>query len=149
MLTPSALPPPTPVAEPLAAAVPARTAMGGPGAVGARPEGESASAAATVAVPPNPSLRLEPALGLVVLEFRDPGGERRTIPSSKELEAYRNAARGTGAAPGLALAAGGASGQAAPQTSSPPAGNPPPPPNSASSGLALPPPPPAAPAVSR
>jgi len=62
------------------------------------------------AVMPNPTLRIEPALGLVVLEFRDQHGEAQTIPSERELEAYRNAARGI-ARPGD-------------QISSPPAGNP-------------------------
>jgi|GEM_PF-2457448 len=42
---------------------------------------------------PNPRLRLEPALGLVVLEFRDNAGEiASTIPTQRELDAYRSAA---------------------------------------------------------
>lgn len=45
----------------------------------------------------NPSLYLDPELGMVVMEFRSvPGVPERTIPSSQELEAYRLAAR-TGA----------------------------------------------------
>jgi hypothetical protein len=41
---------------------------------------------------PNPNLRLDPALGLVVLEFRDAGGAvEATIPTRRELEAYRSA----------------------------------------------------------
>jgi hypothetical protein len=40
---------------------------------------------------PNPSLRLDPALGLVVLEFRDAHGRRETLPTERELAAYRSA----------------------------------------------------------
>lgn len=46
---------------------------------------------------PNPSLRLDASLGLVVLEFRDADGTARTIPNERELAAYRSAARGHGA----------------------------------------------------
>lgn len=42
---------------------------------------------------PNPSLRLDASLGLVVLEFRAADGTARTIPSERQLEAYRSAAR--------------------------------------------------------
>jgi len=38
---------------------------------------------------PNPSLRLDPALGLVVLEFRDKSGRTATLPTERELAAYR------------------------------------------------------------
>ena len=39
---------------------------------------------------PNPQLRLDPALGLVVIEFRDASGTITTsIPSQRQLEAYR------------------------------------------------------------
>jgi hypothetical protein len=39
---------------------------------------------------PNPRLRIEAALNLVVLEFRDGGGEvSLSIPSARELDAYR------------------------------------------------------------
>jgi hypothetical protein len=63
---------------------------------------------------PNPAMRLDAALGLVVLEFRGAAdGEVRTIPSEREIAAYRSAARGGGAAPA-----------APPQSSSPPAGRP-------------------------
>lgn len=38
----------------------------------------------------NPSLRLDAALGLVVIEFRDDGGAiTSSIPSQRQLEAYR------------------------------------------------------------
>lgn len=55
---------------------------------------------ATAALP-NPMLRLDASLGLVVLEFRNADGTARTIPSERELAAYRSAARtaGPGAAP--------------------------------------------------
>lgn len=39
---------------------------------------------------PNPSLRLDPGLGLVVLEFRNNRGEiSNSIPSQRVLDAYR------------------------------------------------------------
>jgi hypothetical protein len=39
---------------------------------------------------PNPSLRLDPALGLVVLEFRsDTGAVTTSIPSQRQLQAYQ------------------------------------------------------------
>lgn len=38
----------------------------------------------------NPTLRLDPALGLVVIEFRDEGGHITTsIPSQRQIDAYR------------------------------------------------------------
>lgn len=52
---------------------------------------------------PNPSLRLDPALGLVVMEFRDRQGRTETLPTEKELEAYRSAGgrpEGGAASPG-------------------------------------------------
>ena len=40
----------------------------------------------------NPSLRLDAALGLVVIEFRDASGKlTTTIPSQQQLQAYRAA----------------------------------------------------------
>lgn len=42
---------------------------------------------------PNPRLRLDGSLGMVVLEFRGMGGEvSSTIPSERAIAAYRNAA---------------------------------------------------------
>ena len=39
---------------------------------------------------PNPQMRLDPALGLVVIEFRDTSGAVTTsIPSQRQLSAYR------------------------------------------------------------
>lgn len=41
----------------------------------------------------NPRLRIEAALNLVVIEFRDEAGEiSRSIPSPRELDAYRSGA---------------------------------------------------------
>ncbi|WP_380068174.1 hypothetical protein [Dankookia sp. GCM10030260] len=34
---------------------------------------------------------MDPALGLVVLEFRDGAGRTATLPTERELDAYRNA----------------------------------------------------------
>lgn len=40
---------------------------------------------------PNPTLRLDPALALVVIEFRDDSGAvRSTIPTQQQLDAYRS-----------------------------------------------------------
>ena len=40
---------------------------------------------------PNPSLRLDRGLGLVVIEFHAHGGEvTRSIPSQRQLDAYRS-----------------------------------------------------------
>lgn len=55
----------------------------------ARAAGEAAPP--TVPATPNPSLRLDPALGLVVLEFRDQSGRTATLPTERELAAYRSA----------------------------------------------------------
>jgi hypothetical protein len=38
---------------------------------------------------PNPSLRLDPVLGLVVIEFRSAGVITRSFPSQSQLEAYK------------------------------------------------------------
>ncbi len=44
----------------------------------------------------NPSLRLAPELGLVVIEFRDSGGQvTQSIPSERELDAYRSTEKPT------------------------------------------------------
>jgi hypothetical protein len=41
-------------------------------------------------LPPNPSLRFDGTLSMLVLEFRDAKGEiARSIPTERELEAYR------------------------------------------------------------
>ncbi|MDN3568271.1 hypothetical protein QWZ14_28155 [Paeniroseomonas aquatica] len=66
----------------------------------ARPKSAEAGAAPAW---PNPSLRLDPALGIIVMEFRDRSGSvETTLPTERELEAYRSAAtRGHREAAGL------------------------------------------------
>lgn len=63
----------------------------------ARPAPESPRAQPTASTVPQPPLapaqqvRIEPALQLVVTEFRSPDGEvRQSIPSPREIDAYRN-----------------------------------------------------------
>lgn len=47
--------------------------------------------AATPAGTPNPTLQLDPALGLVVMQFRDGDhGGATSIPTQQQLEAYRD-----------------------------------------------------------
>ena len=86
--------PEAPRAAPLGA-----TPLGGGGrtaaAAGAGVAEAGGNAAATAV--PNPALRMDAELGLVVLEFRDARGElAASIPTRRELDAYRQAAR-TGA----------------------------------------------------
>ena len=52
---------------------------------------------------PNPTLRLDPTLGLVVIEFHNSaGGLTQSIPGQRQLDAYRTALQlNTEAAPGL------------------------------------------------
>jgi hypothetical protein len=92
---PRIAPPPAPGAP-----HPAATPPEAPSAGGATPHDPGgAAAAAAAAAAPNPALRMDPELGLVVLEFRSAGGGApATIPTSRELEAYRRALR-TGAPP--------------------------------------------------
>lgn len=77
-------------------------------------------------IAPNPSLRIEPTLGVVVFEVRDGAGEvTRSVPTERELRAYRTAAmRGEGVrgedAPDAAARATGA----ADQIRNPPGGSP-------------------------
>jgi hypothetical protein len=53
-----------------------------------------ATAVANAPAMPNPALRLDPVLGLVVLQFRDAQGEVvSTLPTERELAAYRNAGK--------------------------------------------------------
>jgi hypothetical protein len=43
-----------------------------------------------VSVEPNPSLQLDPALGLVVIQFRNDAGDvTASIPSERQLQAYQ------------------------------------------------------------
>src|SRR3954471_18092139 len=76
----SPLPPPRGADPPSEAAAP-------PGAAHA-PSGPATAASPGL---PNPSLRLDPALGLVVLEFRDQAGRTATLPTERELAPYRTA----------------------------------------------------------
>jgi hypothetical protein len=47
---------------------------------------------------PNPRLRIDAALNIVVLEFRDDGGKiSRTLPSAQEIKAYRDGTAETAA----------------------------------------------------
>jgi hypothetical protein len=51
---------------------------------------------------PNPALRLDPGLGLVVLQFRDDQGEVvATLPTERELAAYRDAGKRAASPPSL------------------------------------------------
>jgi hypothetical protein len=56
------------------------------------PRSAMSAAAAGGAAPawPNPSLRIDPALGIVVMEFRDKTGiVEAMVPTERQLEAYR------------------------------------------------------------
>lgn len=90
---------------------------------------ETSSGARQDAAPPiapNPSLRIEPTLGVVVFEVRDGAGEvTRSVPTERELRAYRTAAlrgedvRGEDAPDAASRATG-----AADQIRNPPGGSP-------------------------
>lgn len=59
------------------------------------PGPEPAAAAPVGKSLPNPTLRLDPGLAIVVIEFRDEtGAVRSTIPTEQQLEAYRSWDRG-------------------------------------------------------
>lgn len=61
---------------------------------------EPAPASPAAPMLPNPRLRIDAALNIVVLEFRDDGGQiNRTLPSAQEIKAYRDGAAETGAEP--------------------------------------------------
>ena len=53
---------------------------------------------------PNPSMQIDPSLGIVVMEFRDRSGAvTSTLPTQRELDAYRSAQRdGSADHPGTA-----------------------------------------------
>ena len=80
-MTPLTPIPPPRQADPLSEAAPPRAAP-------RLPPGPEPAASPGL---PNPSLRLDPALGLVVLEFRDGAGRTATLPTERELAAYRTA----------------------------------------------------------
>lgn len=72
-----------------------------------RPPAQAATPASASAAPEtpkvpllNPRMRIDTELNLVVLEFRDDSGEvRNTIPTPREIDAYRLAAMEGSAAP--------------------------------------------------
>ncbi|MBU6498059.1 MAG: hypothetical protein KGQ40_05985, partial [Rhodospirillales bacterium] len=65
---------------PIAATAPAQSELA-PAPAGSAPAG--------VSYLPNPSLRLDPSLGIVVIEFHDGAGVvRASIPSPQQLAAY-------------------------------------------------------------
>ena len=80
--------------SPISQSPPAVTEVPASAPVG-RPRRRSVPAAAPAAPSPtaaagNPSLRLDPGLGLVVIEFRDTAGVvTGTIPTAQQLQAYR------------------------------------------------------------
>ena len=59
---------------------------------------------------PNPSLNIDPALGIVIIEFHaQPGEVSFSIPTARQLDAYRSAfgrTAGTAAPPATATAGG-------------------------------------------
>ncbi len=63
---------------------------------GASPAGKRGEDAVPAGRPfPNPTLRLDPGLAIVVIEFRDETGTvRSTIPTEQQLDAYRSWERG-------------------------------------------------------
>lgn len=75
---------------PVAPTSPVTSTATPPTAAEQRPTPELPAAVASSRAFPNPSLRLDPRLGMVVLEFRDDGGEiTDSIPSQRILDAYR------------------------------------------------------------
>ncbi len=63
-------------------------------------DGATGQPPAASRVLPNPTLRLDPGLAIVVIEFRDgAGGVRSSIPTERQLEAYRSEDRGNIGAP--------------------------------------------------
>ncbi len=89
--SPVALSPPPALLAGDAAASPAAAALGAAPSPARAPP--AAVPGAAEGVGPNPALRFDPMIGLLVLEFRDQRGESRTIPTERELQAYRTAAR--------------------------------------------------------
>jgi hypothetical protein len=56
------------------------------------PEAATAPPPAAPPIGPNPRLRLDPALGVVVMEFLDAAGKlSRSAPTEAQLRAYRQA----------------------------------------------------------
>ena len=88
MITPNVTPPTTGrTSEPLHGTP---SGAGSPPPPAAKPK---AAGTDTASAWPNPSLRLDPALGIVVMEFRNKSGSvESTLPTQRELDAYRSAA---------------------------------------------------------
>ncbi len=64
------------------------------GAPRATAEAEDGAKSPAARLAPNPLLRVDPTLNIVVLEFRDATGEvRQTMPTERELSSYRAALR--------------------------------------------------------
>ena len=62
--------------------------------------GDAPDRVAPEAGPPNPTIHIDGELGLVVIEFRDTSGAiASTIPSERQLEAYRQWQQTHSAAP--------------------------------------------------
>lgn len=63
------------------------------GSIGAeRPSGAAPPAPSPEVGPPNPRMRIDRDLGMVVIEFRDSVGRvSMSLPTTRELEAYRSA----------------------------------------------------------
>jgi hypothetical protein len=106
--------------RPLQATDPPR---GPPRAAG--PERDAGAAPPPAASPatPNPRLRLDGSLGMVVIEFRDAVGDvANTIPTPRQIAAYRAAAKSDAPVPaGIAeRPAPGVSAPAAPELLPPP-----------------------------
>jgi hypothetical protein len=95
----------------VSSAEPARAASRMAGPAVAAPALPAVSAPVT----PNPRLRLDGSLGMVVLEFRGSGGEvANTIPSPREIAAYRAAAMSDAPVPIGVQPRGAATAEAAP-----------------------------------
>ena len=92
-----------PTARTAALSAPSRNATTAPAS---RAAAVPAKTTTEIAPPmPNPRLRLDPQLGMVVMEFRSgPGVPERSIPSAHELAAYRSAALTGAPRPGKAPA---------------------------------------------
>lgn len=83
------------VGPPSAAAEPGRVRSSGQGPSAAAFADKPSEGVGDAGKPmPNPTLRLDPGLALVVIEFRDGAGKvRETIPTEAQLDAYRASQR--------------------------------------------------------
>ena len=64
------------------------------GRAAAAPRREEPSSPPAAPITPNPRMRIDPALGMVVMEFLDKTGQvRQSAPTEAALEAYRRAQR--------------------------------------------------------